>query len=185
MANLDTVIQQLKDNKTSTDSIDAGVSRLNTQFSSFLNQQKSSKLKALETSTESATGKPSKEKSARGFGSAFKGMGLGGLAKAGGLAALAGIAALAVGGALNGEAIKTNVEAILSIGDRYKEDTLKTMFADGAVVVAIGSLGSALIPFAAGGALNAGVTYFAEDWASDVKDNVETLLSIGDKLLRR
>ena len=58
MANLDTVIQQLKDNKTSTDSIDAGVSRLNTQFSSFLNQQKSSKLKALETSTESATAKP-------------------------------------------------------------------------------------------------------------------------------
>ncbi len=181
MANLDTVIQQLKDNKTSTDSIDAGVSRLNTQFSSFLNQQKSSKLKALETSAESTTAKPSKEKSARGFGSAFKGMGLGGLAKAGGLAALAGIAALAVGGALNGEAIKTNVEAILSIGDRYKEDTLKTMFADGAVVVALGGIGSALIPFAAGGALNAGVTYFAEDWASDVKDNVETLLSIGDE----
>lgn len=181
MANLDTVIQQLKDNKTSTDSIDAGVSRLNTQFSSFLNQQKSSKLKALETLKESATGKPLKEKAARGFGSAFKGMGLGGLAKAGGLTALAGIAALAVGGALNGEAIKTNVEAILSIGERYKEDTLKTMFADGAVVVAIGSLGKALIPFAAGGALNAGVTYFAEDWASHVKDNVETLLSIGDE----
>jgi len=184
MADLNAVIQQLKDNKKSTQDVEAAVNRLSGQFALFLNRGQTAKMKGLEAAAE-ARSPISKSTSAKGggFGAGLgaAGMGLGGLLKGGALAGLVGIAGAIAAGLLDGNIIKKNVEAILSIGERYGENTLKQLMSDGAVILALSGIGGALVPFAVGGALNAGVDYFATDWATNVKDNVETLLGIGDR----
>ena len=130
----------------------------------------------------------------RGLGRGF-GAGLGGLAGLGKLAGIAGflgIAGLAAMQFLDGEKIAKNVTAILSIGERYSEDTLKTLLSDGAVILALKGLGAGLLVFAAGGAASAGVNALDKatmdkfetetGWAENVKKNVLTLLSIADGL---
>jgi len=126
----------------------------------------------------------------RGFGKGIGG--LGGLGKIAGVAGMLGIAGLAAMQFLDGEKIKQNVESILSIGERYNENTLKTLFSDGAVIVALKALGTGLLVFAAGGAASAGVNALdkatmdkfelSTGWSQNVKDNVTTLLSISDGL---
>ena len=124
----------------------------------------------------------------RGFGKGIGG--LGGLGKIAGVAGMLGIAGLAAMQFLDGEKIKQNVESILSIGERYNENTLKTLFSDGAVIVALKALGTGLLVFAAGGAASAGVNALdkatmdkfegSTGWSENVKSNVLTLLSISD-----
>tara|TARA_B100001094_G_scaffold263500_1_gene265123 strand:+ start:97 stop:1869 length:1773 start_codon:yes stop_codon:yes gene_type:complete len=126
---------------------------------------------------------------ARGFGAGLGGL-LGGLGGMGKFAAMLGIAGLAAMQFLDGEKIKKNVETILSIGERYKEDTVKTLFSDGATILALKGLGLGLLVFSAGGAAAAGVDALdkktmdkyetSTGWSENVKTNVLTLLSISN-----
>ena len=126
---------------------------------------------------------------ARGFGAGIGGL-LGGLGGMGKFAAMLGIAGLAAMQFLDGEKIKKNVETLLSIGERYKEDTVKTLFSDGATILALKGLGMGLLVFSAGGAAAAGVDALdkktmdkyetSTGWSENVKKNVLTLLSISD-----
>ena len=127
----------------------------------------------------------------RGFGAGIAGL-AGGLAGLGKFAAVAGIAGLAAMQFLDGEKIAKNVTAILSIGERYKEDTISTLFSDGATILALKGLGVGLLVFSAGGAAAAGVDALdkktlekyesSTGWAENIKKNVVTLLSIKDEL---
>lgn len=100
MADLNAVIQQLKDNKGSTDDVRDEVAGLRKQFALFLSRDKSSKLKDLETQREARFGKPGKykvtEKKEVGFS---KGLGLGGIA---GILASGGLALGAIGLGIGG-----------------------------------------------------------------------------------
>ena len=126
----------------------------------------------------------------RGFGKGIGGMG--GLGKLAGVAGMLGIAGLAAMQFLDGEKIATNVNAILGIGERYSENTLKTLLSDGAVILALKGLGTGLLVFSAGAAASAGVNALdkatmdkfetSTGWSQNVKDNVTTLLSISDGL---
>ena len=126
----------------------------------------------------------------RGFGKGIGG--LGGLGKLAGVAGMLGIAGLAAMQFLDGEKIATNVNAILGIGERYNENTLKTLLSDGAVILALKGLGTGLLVFSAGAAASAGVNALdkatmdkfetSTGWSQNVKDNVTTLLSISDGL---
>tara|TARA_Y100000004_G_C8951392_1_gene428680 strand:- start:159 stop:2162 length:2004 start_codon:yes stop_codon:yes gene_type:complete len=178
MADLNAVIQQLKDNKKSTEDVESAVNRLTGQFSTFLNQGKTAKLKGLEAAAESRSPVSKSTSSKSGGGPGLLG-GLMGGAKFAGLAGLAGLAAAQF---LDGAAIKKNVENILSIGERYSEDTLKTFLSDGAVVLALIGLGKGLIAFGIGAGVNAAVEYFSDGttWSENVKTNVTNLLSIAD-----
>ena len=128
---------------------------------------------------------------ARGFATGLGGL-AGGLAGLGKFAAIAGIAGLAAMQFLDGEKIAKNVTAILSIGERYKENTVSQLFSDGAVVLALKGLGVGLLVFSAGGAAAAGVDALdkatmekyesSTGWAENIKKNVVTLLSIKDEL---
>jgi len=140
-----------------------------------------------------------------GFGGLFGGlgMGLGGLGAGAGLLAggvgvgagaalggagigLAGLAALLFAiDNLDGKKVRANVNEILAIKDDVESA------GDVAVVAGtLGALGLGLIAFSAGSALATvssgmaeGVELFTkEDWAETVKQNVLTLLSIGDEL---
>ena len=167
------------------------LSNLSAKVEEFVRSQTS--LQSLEDRAESGRVSLSSIQSADvsaapggGVGGFLKGLlpaglagGISGLLAGGGV--LAGIIGLIAVGALDSQKVKDNVETLLSIGDRYSENSLSQLAADGAVILAIGGLGKALIPFAVGGALNAGVEYFAgNSWAQSVKDNVTTLLSIGN-----
>jgi hypothetical protein len=167
------------------------LSNLSAKVEEFVRSQTS--LQSLEDRAESGRVSLSSIQSADvsaapggGVGGFLKGLlpaglagGISGLLAGGGV--LAGIIGLIAVGALDSQKVKDNVETLLSIGDRYSENSLSQLAADGAVILAIGGLGKALIPFAVGGALNAGVEYFAgNSWAQSVKDNVTTLLSIAD-----
>jgi len=128
---------------------------------------------------------------ARGFATGLGGL-AGGLAGLGKFAAIAGIAGLAAMQFLDGEKIAKNVTAILSIGERYKENTVSQLFEDGAVILALKGLGVGLLVFSAGGAAAAGVNALdkatmekyegSTGWAENIKKNVVTLLSIKDEL---
>jgi hypothetical protein len=100
MADLNAVIQQLKDNKNSTDDVRDEVAGLRKQFALFLSRDKSSKLKDLETQREARFGKPGRykvtEKKEVGFS---KGLGLGGIA---GILASGGLALGAIGLGIGG-----------------------------------------------------------------------------------
>ena len=126
----------------------------------------------------------------RGFGKGIGG--LGGLGKLAGVAGMLGIAGLAAMQFLDGEKIAKNVNAILGIGERYNENTLKTLLSDGAVILALKGLGTGLLVFSAGAAASAGVNALdkatmdkfelSTSWSENVKTNVLTLLSISEGL---
>jgi hypothetical protein len=107
-----------------------------------------------------------------------------------------GLAAFAVGsGATSGvqyaikkfemegwpETLKENVLTLLSIGDDLTLGNLQLLLEGGSVALALTGLGIGLTAFAVGSGAQAAVDYFSEgsDWATNVKTNVETLLSIG------
>lgn len=122
--------------------------------------------------------------SAAGFTKLFAGLGGGLGALLGGLGGgAAGLAALLmVGTFIDGEKVRTNIEEILSIGEGR---TLEQFARDGVVIGGLYALGKALVMFGIGGAFNVGVAFFSEqtgteNWATAVKTNVETLLSIGE-----
>ena len=167
------------------------LSNLSAKVEDFVRSQTS--LQSLENQAESGRVSSSSIQSAEvsaapggGPGNFLKGLlpaglagGISGLLAGGGV--LAGIVGLIAVGALDSQKVKDNVTTLLSIGDRYNENTLAQLGQDGAVVLALTGLGLGLTKFAIGGALNAGVEYFAGNtWAQSVKDNVTTLLSIGD-----
>ena len=128
---------------------------------------------------------------ARGFGAGIGGL-LGGLGGFGKVAAGLGIAGLLAMQFVDGEKIKTNVETLLSIGERYKENTVSQIFEDGAVILALKGLGVGMLVFSAGAAASVGVDALdkatmekfesSTGWAENVKNNIVTLLSVKDKL---
>lgn len=80
------------------------------------------------------------------------------------------------------DTVKRNVETLLSIGDGMALGNLQLLAEGGMVSVALAGLGVGLAAFATGSGVQAAVDYFAgsSDWAENVKNNVNTLLSIGD-----
>jgi hypothetical protein len=77
--------------------------------------------------------------------------------------------------------VKTNVETLLSIGQDKTLGALEVLFEGVGVSAALAGLGVGLVAFSAGQGVTAAVDYFSENgWAENVKDSVETLLSISD-----
>jgi len=189
MSDFNAILNQLKINKDANDQTTMAVNAMAKNFGIFLNESKRTKnkdtMKGLEAAAESR-GSASKSRGRNKFGVGGLISGAGSAlktgAKAGAFAGIAGIAGLAAAQFLDGDKIKKNVESILSIGDRYSEDTLKTFLSDGAVILALVGLGKGLITFGIGAAINAGVGYFADgtQWSEDVKSNVTNLLSIAN-----
>jgi hypothetical protein len=122
---------------------------------------------------------------ASGFGGLASGFGglLGGLGKG------IGFAGLGVGAGLLGlssvmdkipdpEEIKDGVETLLSIGENY-EDRSEFLKEGGTLGLMLGGIGAGLSIFSIGQGAQALAAWISEDdWAQEVKDNVETLLSI-------
>ena len=205
MSDLKTVVEELKNNRRSIieghDTTSKRIEELSGMFSRFetaflLQASDDLESKREKKNQRTATTKGKTQASSATGGGLGGGLGgilgaiagsFGGLLKMGGMAggALAGIIGLTALGLVDANKIKDNVTTLLSIGERYKEDTLKQLFSDGAVIVALKALGTALIFFAVGSAaaagVNAGVEYFGQgDWAQTVKSNVLALLSIAD-----
>jgi len=119
-------------------------------------------------------------------GMKMAGIGIGAGALAGGLGILAG------GGAfllktledLDTEALKENVNNLLSIGESFKGGTLDFLKAGGSFFLVMTGLGLGLIAFSAGQGFAAAVDYFTKDsnFAENIKENVKTLLSISDEV---
>ena len=120
-----------------------------------------------------------------GIGGALRGGGIGAGAAMGGLGAL-----FAGGGYLlkqlsefDGEAVKENIMTLLGISDELveREGGILAAFGEtGLLMFTLTGIGMALMVFAAGSAIAAGVEYFTAgiEWSQAIKDNVETLLSI-------
>ena len=120
-----------------------------------------------------------------GIGGALSGLGIGAGAAMGGLGAL-----FAGGGYLlkqlsefDGEAVKENIMTLLGISDDLveREGGILAAFGEtGLLMFTLTGIGMALMVFAAGSAIAAGVEYFTAgiEWSQAIKDNVETLLSI-------
>lgn len=180
------------------DSLYDSVKRLEDRVTTYLDgaekeqkAEKNRRLKSLEDKLEASrkqvqakfAGTTSSSVSGgKGFSGLLGGIGAG---LGGALTGLAGVAALATLGLslVDADKIKSNVETLLSIGDRYEGDAASIaarLGKDGAVIIGLNALGGALVKFAAGGAFNAGVDYFAGDWAENVTKNVNSILSIGD-----
>ena len=182
-ATLDDVVDVLKEqNKTLDELYDNSKKNTLQDLERQREASRSSRIAQVVRGTGQAAG---------GIGSGIKSVGegagglLGGLSKIIGAAALPALGGLLALNFLDTDKIKKNAETLLSIGDRYEQDGLRRFAADGAVIVGLGFLGKALVAFGVGGAVNAGVEYFAgkggvKDWAQTVKQNVELLLSIGD-----
>lgn len=184
MSSLDQVILQLKENNTSQLETTRSVERLEKQFAMFINQGRTEKLKGLEAAREAARRTTGKVKNSFSPGAALSTKG-GGLLKGLGIAGLGALAAIGASIA-NADKIKENVETLLSIGERYNEDSVKQFLQDGVVVVGLGALSKALIAFAIGSGANAATQvaidkFGASDWAQNVADNVNTLLDIGTR----
>ena len=205
MSDLKTVVEELKNNRRSIieghDTTSKRIEELSGMFSrfetAFLLQASDDLESKREKKNQRATTTKGKTQASSatggGLGGGLGGIlgaiagSFGGLLKMGGMAggALAGIIGLTALGLIDASKIKDNVTTLLSIGERYKEDTVKQLFSDGAVIVALKALGAALIVFAVGSGaaagVNAGVEYFGQgDWAEKVRDNVNALLSIAD-----
>ena len=192
MASLAEINKTLKEQTSAIEYGNRGTDDLRMKFGAFVDSIKGNAGDRREKELEAA--RASRVKAAgpggmsRGFGKGIGG--LGGFGKLAGIAGMLGIAGLAAMQFLDGEKIKKNVESILSIGERYNENTLKTLFSDGAVIVALKALGTGLLVFAAGGAASAGVNALDKatmdkfelttGWSENVKSNVLTLLSISD-----
>ena len=184
MSSLDQVILQLKENNNSQLETTRSVERLEKQFAMFINQGRTEKLKGLEAAREAARRTTGKVKNSFSPGAALSTKG-GGLLKGLGIAGLGALAAIGASIA-NADKIKENVETLLSIGERYNEDSVKQFLQDGVVVVGLGALSKALIAFAIGSGANAATQvaidkFGASDWAQNVADNVNTLLDIGTR----
>lgn len=83
---------------------------------------------------------------------------------------------------LDTEQIKTNVNNLLSIGDGY-DSSFEMLGEAGDVTLALTGLGIGLAAFGIGSAANAAVSQFLlPGWSEVVKQNVETLLSIGENV---
>jgi hypothetical protein len=121
-----------------------------------------------------------------GAGNLLGGIGRGvGFAGAGIGAALFGLSSV-IDQLPDGQEIKDNVETLLTIGKGY-ESRLDFFMDGGTLAVMLTGLGIGLAGFAIGTGATAGVQYAIEkfevgDWAEKVKENVLTLLSIGDDL---
>jgi len=124
-----------------------------------------------------------------GVGSAISGAGIG--VGAAGL----GIGALLAGGGyfldaladFDGEAVKENVIELLSISEAFTGGMLQFFAEGGLFASAMTGIGIGLAAFGAGSAIaglsDALTKYFGvSDWAESVKNNVVTLLSIGDSV---
>jgi len=115
-----------------------------------------------------------------------------GLAGAGAGIGAAGFGALLAGGGflldkmmeIDGELIKQNVVALLSIPEEVSGGSLGFLAEGGAFGVAMTGLGVGLAAFALGSGVAAAVNYFTKDsnFAQTVKENVKTLLSIPDAI---
>ena len=203
MASLAEINKTLKEQTSAIEYGNRGTDDLRMKFGAFVDGIKGGAGDRREQEIESARASRASGKAraagprgiARGFGAGIGGLlgGLGGrLAGLGKFAAVAGIAGLAAMQFLDGEKIAKNVTAILSIGERYKEDTIKTLFSDGATILALKGLGVGLLVFSAGGAAAAGVDALdkktlekyesSTGWAENIKKNVVTLLSISKEL---
>lgn len=179
--------KQLEEQRDTT----AAIESLSDNINDLLLQLEIQGLRSKETESEkrklgAVIGGGRSSSGSGGLGSSLRGMmggilgSLGGLLRFGG-GALAGIIGFIALGAIDTQRVKNNVETLLSIGDRYNDNAIGRLLSDGIVVVGLRALGTALVPFAIGGALNAGVDYFSDgNWAQNVKDNVATLLSIGN-----
>ena len=113
-----------------------------------------------------------------------------GLAGAGVGIGAAGFGALLAGGGylldkmmeIDGELIKENIVALLSIPDEVSDGAVGFLAEGGAFGIAMTGLGAGLIAFSAGTGVAAAVNYFTKDsdFASTIKQNVVELLSIPD-----
>ena len=184
MSSLDQVILQLKENNSSQLETTRSVERLERQFAMFINQGKTEKLKGLEGAREAARRSTGKIKNSFSPGAALSTRG-GGLLKGLGIAGLGALAAIGASIA-NADKVKENVETLLSIGERYDENSVKQFLTDGVVVVGLAALSKALIAFAIGSGANAATQlaidkFGASNWAENVAGNVNTLLDIGSR----
>ena len=206
MSDLKIIAEELKRNRTSIeqghDQTSERLQELNGLFSDFIKKSSMTASDDLESKREKKNDRSAFSKIKEmggsvisGGKSALGGIGgmlagitgaLGGLVKLVGGSALVGLIGLTALNLIDADKIKENVTTLLSIGERYNENTLKTLLSDGAVIVALKTLGTALVFFAAGSAVaagvNAGIEYFGQgNWAEAVKTNVTTLLSIGER----
>ena len=206
MSDLKIIAEELKRNRTSIeqghDKTSERLQELTNLFGDFIKKSSMTASDDLESKREKKNDRSSLSKIKEmggsvisGGKSALGGIGgmlagitgaLGGLVKLVGGSALVGLIGLTALNLIDADKIKENVTSLLSIGERYNENTIKTLLSDGAVIVALKTLGTALVFFAAGSAVaagvNAGIEYFGQgDWAETVKNNVTTLLSIGER----
>ena len=192
MSSLSEINKTLKEQLSAIEYGNRGTDDLRAKFGAFVSGMKGGAGDRLEREREEARRKgrvaaAGPQGMGRGFGSA-----LGGLGKLAGIAGFLGIAGLAAMQFLDGKKIAENVEAILGIGERYSENTLKTLLSDGAVILALKGLGTGLLVFSAGAAASAGVNALdkatldkfetSTGWSENVKTNVLNLLSISDGL---
>lgn len=196
----------LDDLKTVLDSIDTTMSNQNTLLSSLVQSQDRMSQSQERQSALLRSGRTSPQGPGRaggflgGVGAAAAGGGslLGGAGSLlGGIGKGVGFAGAGIGAALfglssvidqlpDGQEIKDNVETLLTIGEGY-ESRLDFFMDGGTLAVMLTGLGIGLAGFAIGTGATAGVQYAIEkfevgDWAEKVKENVLTLLSIGDDL---
>ena len=123
-----------------------------------------------------------------GIGAFLGGAGLGGGALLGGLGLLAGGGALLLKelSEFDGEAVKKNILALTEISDELvaKEGSIGKAFGEtGLLVAMLTGLGAGLAVFGVGAGINTVVAKFEDPnnpFAESVKNNVITLMSIGD-----
>lgn len=190
----------LSDLKEVLESIDTSMSTQNNIISSMLlsqdrlleSQERQSQLVKADRTETSSTGGAIRGAAAGtgnilgGAGNLLSGLGKGvGFAGAGIGAALLGLSTV-IGELPNAQEVKNSVETLLSIGDGY-ESRLDFFMDGGTLSLILTGLGVGLASFAVGTGVTAGVQYAIEkfemgNWAETVKENVLTLLSIGDEL---
>jgi len=196
MASLAEINKTLKEQTSAIEYGNEGTDDLRMKFGAFVDSMQGNagdrREKELEAGRMSRAGRAraaGPRGMARGFGAGIGGL-LGGLGGFGKAAATLGIAGLLAMQFVDGAKIKTNVETLLSIGERYKEDTIKTLFSDGATILALKGLGVGMLVFSAGAAASVGVDTLdkktmdkyetSTGWSENVKTNVLNLLSISD-----
>jgi len=132
-----------------------------------------------------ASGAKPKEKGGIGIP---KGAGKGLAALAGVGIGLAGLGALFAGGGylikqlaeFDGKAVKENILTLLTIPSSIPGDTGDKAEAVFGTAGALAAIGAGLIVFSTGAGMATAVEYFERDWASGVKKNIGTLLTIFD-----
>ena len=186
----------LDDLKGVLESINDNVVNQNTTLSSmFSSQERQDKLSEAKRTDNDGISKIGQAASGIGSGVGSTLSGAGGLI--GGAGKGIGFAGAGIGAAFLGlstvidkipdaGSIKSSVETLLSIGEGY-ENRLDFFLDTGILASALAGLGIGLAGFAIGAGATAGVQAAIEkfemtDWPETVKENVTTLLSIGDDL---